>query len=277
MKKFTNKLVFITGGSSGIGLAASREFLSSGARVLLISRNETKLKTAVEKLVLDLGVKIRDKINICSLDITKNAEVKNILSDQVKTIGIPDLLVNCAGMAYPDYFEQISFENYDKTMSVNITGTWNVLSALVPVMLKGSHIVNTSSIGGFIGVFGFTAYSASKFAVMGMSEALRAELKPRGIGISVLCPPDTDTPGMVEENRTKPEETHAVSGNVKLMSPEKVAEALLKGIKKNKFIIIPGLMGKFSFLMKRLFPSLVFAIMDSDVTKIKNTREKNIQ
>jgi len=277
MKKFTNKLVFITGGSSGIGLAASREFLSSGARVLLISRNETKLKIAVEKLVSDLGVKIRDKINICSLDITKNAEVKNILSNQVKTIGIPDLLVNCAGMAYPDYFEQISFENYDKTMTVNITGTWNVLRALVPVMLKGSHIVNTSSIGGFIGVFGFTAYSASKFAVMGMSEALRAELKPRGIGISVLCPPDTDTPGMVEENRTKPEETHAVSGNVKLMSPEKVAEALLKGIKKNKFIIIPGLMGKFSFLMKRLFPSLVFAIMDSDVKKIKNTREKNIQ
>jgi len=277
MKNFTNRLVFITGGSSGIGLAAAREFLSYGARVLLISRNENKLKGAVGQLVSVMGVEIKDRINTCSLDITKNAEVKKILSNQVKKIGIPDLLVNCAGMAYPDYFEQISFENYDKTMSTNITGTWNVLSALVPFMLKGSHIVNTSSIGGFIGVFGFTAYSASKFAVMGMSEALRAELKPRGIRISVLCPPDTDTPGMVEENRTKPEETHAVSGNVKLMSPEKVAEALIKGIKKNKFIIIPGLMGKFSFLMKRLFPSLVFAIMDSDVDKIKKTRENKKQ
>ena len=235
MKKFTNKLVFITGGSSGIGLAAAREFLSSDARVLLISRNENKLKGAMDQLVSDLGTKIQDRINICSLDITKKDDVKSILAIQTKNIGIPDLLVNCAGMAYPDYFEKINFESYEKTVSTNLTGTWNVLSALVPFMKKGSHIVNTSSIGGFIGVFGFTAYSASKFAVMGLSEALRAELKPRDIQISVLCPPDTDTPGMVEENRTKPEETHAVSGNVKLMSPEKVAEALLKGIKRNKF------------------------------------------
>ncbi len=273
MKNFTNKLVFITGGSSGIGLAAAKEFLNYGARVLLISRNTNKLKGAMDQLVSNLGTKIQDRINICSLDITKKDEVKSILAIQTKNLGIPDLLVNCAGMAYPDYFEKISFESYEKTISTNLTGTWNVLSALVPFMKKGSHVVNTSSIGGFIGVFGFTAYSASKFAVMGLSEALRAELKPRGIQMSVLCPPDTDTPGMVEENKTKPEETHAVSGNVKLMSPEKVAKALLKGIKRNKFIIIPGFMGKLSFILKGLFPSLVFSIMDSDVNKIKKTRE----
>ena len=101
-------------------------------------------------------------------------------------------------------------------------------------MKKGSHVINVSSIGGFIGVFGFTAYSASKFGLIGLSEALRGELKPRGIAVSVLCPPDTDTPGMARENKTKPDETHAISGNVKLMSAENVAKALFSYDKQGR-------------------------------------------
>jgi len=177
-------------------------------------------------------------------------------------------------MAHPGHFERIPFDRYEKTIATNLTGTWNVLSAVVPLMKKGSHVVNVSSVGGFIGVFGYSAYSASKFAVIGLSEALRGELKPRGITVSVLCPPDTDTPGMVEENKTKPDETHAISGNVKLMSADNVAKALIKGIKTNKFMIIPGFMGKLTFILKNFYPSLIFAIMDSDVRKTYKIREK---
>ncbi|MEA1911992.1 MAG: SDR family oxidoreductase, partial [Spirochaetota bacterium] len=217
MKSFNNKLVYITGGSSGIGLASADEFLKAGASVLLIARNEKKLKDAKVVLSREMEPGIDAGISICSLDITKCNEVQSVLSDQIKNIGVPDILINCAGMAHPDYFEKIPYDRYEKTISTNLTGAWNVLSVLVPVMKRDSHIVNVSSVGGFIGVFGYTAYSASKFGIMGLSEALRGELKPRGISVSVLCPPDTDTPGMEEENRTKPEETHAISGNVKLV------------------------------------------------------------
>ncbi len=279
MKNFNNKLVYIIGGSSGIGLASADEFLKAGASVLLIARNEKKLEDAKVVLSREMESEIDARISICSLDITKYDEVQTVLSDQIKNIGVPDILVNCAGMAHPDYFEKIPYDRYEKTISTNLTGTWNILSVLVPAMKRDSHIVNVSSIGGFIGVFGYTAYSASKFGIMGFSEALRGELKPRGISVSVLCPPDTDTPGMVEENRTKPEETYAVSGNVTLMSAENVAKAMIKGIKSKKFIIIPGAMGKFTFIMKRLFPSLVFSIMDNDVRKVikKGRNRRNEQ
>jgi 3-dehydrosphinganine reductase len=274
MKNFANKLVYITGGSSGIGLAAAREFLKDGASVLLISRSKDKLIDAAEILSMNIGSETKGRINLCPLDITEYDKVQNVIADQLINIGVPDIVFNCAGMAHPDYFEKISYHEYEKTISTNLTGTWNILSALVPFMKMDSHIINTSSIGGFVGVFGFTAYSASKFAVMGLSEALRGEMRSKRIHVSVLCPPDTDTPGMVVENKTKPKETHAISGNVRLMSSEEVAKALIKGIQRRKFIIIPGAMGKFTFLMKRLFPSLVFAIMDNDVKKINSTREK---
>lgn len=274
MKNFNNKLVYITGGSSGIGLATAKEFIKKGASVLLISRNIKKLVAAREILRNVQYQNNTQSIEICSMDISNNNEVNNAISSQLVSFGIPDILINCAGIAYPDYFEKTPFNSYEKTISTNLTGTWNILSAIIPSMKRGSHIVNVSSIGGFIGVFGFTAYSASKFAIIGLSESLRAELKPRGISVSILCPPDTDTPGMIEENKTKPKETYAVSGNVKLISADNVAIALLKGIRTNKFMIIPGFMGKLTFILKRFFPSLLFLIMDSDVRKINVLREK---
>jgi len=88
----------------------------------------------------------------------------------------------------------------------------------------------------------------------------------------VLCPPDTDTPGFQTENRTKPPETVAVSQGAKIMRPDQVAEELLKGMERERFMIIPGADGKFSFFMKRLFPSLVFSILDGQVRKAREKK-----
>ena len=125
---------------------------------------------------------------------------------------------------------------------------------------------------GLIGVFGYTDYSASKFAIIGFSEALRSELKQYGITVSVLCPPDTDTPGLDEENKTKPEETKAISASAGLMQPDEVARALIKGMQKEKFLIIPGLDGKSTFMAKRLFPRLVEFIMDRQIKKVQQKK-----
>lgn len=89
-------------------------------------------------------------------------------------------------------------------MKVHIYGVWNSISTLLPHMRqRGGYIVNVSSVLGFMGVFGYSDYCPSKFAILGLSEVLKSELKRYGIGISVLCPPDTDTPGFQVENQTK--------------------------------------------------------------------------
>ncbi len=266
MKKINSKLVFITGGSSGIGLAAAEQFLKQGARVCLIARDSSRLEKAAGELKLSGAAE--NRIAVCSLDVSDNPKTLATLSELMKTLGVPDIMLTCAGIARPDYFENTDYGNFRRTISTNLEGVWNVLSAVVPEMKKrGGHIITTSSVAGFVGTFGYTAYSASKFGIIGLSETLRSELKPHNILVSVLCPPDTDTPGFAEENKTKPPETIAVSGNVKLMKPEDVAKTLIKGIKRNKFLIIPGFMGKLTFILKSIFPKLVFAIMDGDVRK----------
>lgn len=260
----------ITGGSGGIGRAIAQYLVERGVSVLLVARNPenlAKVKAALEKKSA-AGVIVKT----WSCDISDQEAVKRMTAEVVRTGNVPDFLVNCAGMAYPHYFEQLSTEQFEKTLSINVTGTWNVLKEIVPLMQQGSHVVNVSSMAGFVGTFGYTAYSASKFAIIGLSEALRNELSVRGIGVSVLCPPDTDTAQLEQENLTKPYETKVIAGNAGILQPEEVARSLFSGLRRGRFLIIPGMQGKLIYYAKRILPDLVFKIMDGDAKKAHRRR-----
>jgi len=274
MKDFDNKRVFITGGSSGIGFSTANLFARKGSHIIIFARGEERLEAAKNEISGN-AVSKDQQFSCMQLDVSNHKDVKTVMSNAIKVFGTPDVLINCAGRAYPNYFETISFEQFDETMKTNLYSIWNTISVLLPHMRKkGGHIANVSSIAGFIGVFGFTDYCASKFAIIGFSEALKSELKACGITVSVLCPPDTATPGFEVENRTKPEETKAISANAGLMHPDKVAEAFLNGIIKGKFLIIPGLDGKLTHIAKRLFPGLVDSIMDMAIKKMGKKKNK---
>jgi 3-dehydrosphinganine reductase len=158
-------------------------------------------------------------------------------------------------------------------MNVNYLGTVNTCLAFLTYMIrqKSGNIVNISSSGGFIGVFGYCAYSASKFAIVGFSEAFRQEILEHNIKVTVVYPPDTDTPMFHEELKYRPGETNDIAGKVVPMKAEKVALLMLKGVSKNKFIVIPGFMNKFFYYFNRLFPSLIRKYIDSI---IRNYRKK---
>ncbi|HOO72231.1 MAG TPA: SDR family oxidoreductase [Spirochaetota bacterium] len=268
MKNYRNKIVYITGGSSGIGLSAAKLFAAQGAHVIIFARRKDVIKKALVEIEAAKSDRLQ-RFEGRSLDITDSKNVISVMKDAVRSFGVPDVLINCAGRAFPAYFEEITYEQFDDTMKVNLYGIWNCVAALFPSMKeRGGYIVNVSSMAGFLGVFGYTDYSASKFGVIGFSEALKSEAKKYGITVSVLCPPDTDTPGFQTENLTKPEETRAVSAGAKLMSPDDVARELFKGMASKKFMIIPGFDGKLTFLVKRLFPALVEMIMDSSIRKV---------
>jgi 3-dehydrosphinganine reductase len=106
---------------------------------------------------------------------------------------------------------------------------------------RGGTIVLVSSGAGLIGIFGYTAYCPSKFAVRGLAESLRGEVRLSGIHVSIVYPPDTDTPQLHEENKTKPPETKQIAGNAPTWSAEGVARTIINGISKRKFVITPGL------------------------------------
>jgi short-subunit dehydrogenase len=267
MKDFDKIWAYVIGGSSGIGLAVAAQLLTRGANVVIFGRRLANLKEAAQ--ALDSHVKPGRRLLTHQLDVTIDDYVRDTITDLLAETGAPKLLVNCAGRSYTRRFEDVSYEIFDATLKVNLYGTRNTCAALVPAMIAagGGTIVNVSSIAGFIGLFGFTNYCAAKFGVIGFSEALRNELKPVGIDVRVLCPPDTDTPGLHLENETKPEATRQISEKATLMSADEVAQALLKGLAKNTFMIIPGPDGRTTWRIKRFLPGVVYRVLDSMVAK----------
>jgi len=272
VKEFKDKLVYISGGSSGIGLGVAKSLAGRGANVVIFARRQKTLDAARDEINACRTIE-GQKIHCESMDVSQREQVEAVLKKAVAEYGVPDILINCAGRARPAYFEEISFAQFEETIKVDLYGVWNTISVLLPYMKeRGGYIVNVSSIVGFLGIFGYTDYAAAKFGVIGLSEALRSEVKRYNIAVSVLCPPDTDTPGFVEENKTKPEETKVISAGAKLMKPEAVAEALLKGMAKEEFIIIPNADGRFTYIMKRLFPWLVEMVTDSQVKQVQKVK-----
>jgi len=267
---FDKALVFIPGGSAGIGLATAKRLVGLGADLAIFARRPDGLAAALAELEPQRR-RAAQRLIATPLDVGDAAQVRAVLGTAVTELGTPDLLINCAGRALPDYFERIDAAQLDETLRVNLGGAWHATQVVLPHMRtrRRGTIVNVASLAGLIGLFGYTDYAASKFALVGFSEALRNEVARDGIRVAVLCPPDTQTPGLERENLTKPAETHAASAGASLLSAEQVADALLEGLARGRFLIIPGRQARFGHLIKRLFPGVVARVLDRQVAKAR--------
>jgi 3-dehydrosphinganine reductase len=145
--------------------------------------------------------------------------------------------------------------------------------AVVPHLLnkRAGHVLNVSSLAGVLGIFGYTAYAASKFAIVGFSQALRGEMWPQGIKVSVCLPPDTDTPQLDFENKHKPAETKAIAGTVKMLSPDAVADAMVQGMARGSFEIYPDLGSRFVALGQGMLPAVTRWVCDSAQRKVASS------
>lgn len=257
---FHDKAVLVTGGSSGIGLALAHLLAGAGAHVWLLARRQERLEAALATLPSSAG----QHCGALSADVSDWEQVQAAVERVSNEVGIPDLIINSAGVTHPGYVQDIPIEIFRQMMEINYLGTVHVVKTLLPAMIdRGSgHIVNISSGAGFLGVFGYTAYGASKFAVRGFSDALRAELKPLGIRVSIVFPPDTDTPQLAYENQFKPPETKALAGNAGVLSPQQVAEEILRGVAREKYVILPGLEMKLLYRLSGLLGNTIYPLMD---------------
>lgn len=274
MAYYTGKSALITGGSSGIGLALAKQLVEMSCSVVILSRQETLLQQAQTTLI---ALKSSESIKITTIksDVTHREELTRSLSEYTQEHGIPDIVINCAGVAHPGTFTSLKPEIFDWMMDVNYFGTVNVLKNLVPAFKerRSGAIVNISSIAGFLGIYGYTAYSASKFAVNGFTDALREELHPFGIQVSIVFPPDTRTPQLDYEKKYKPFITKELSGSANLMEADQVANEILRKVARRKYIILPGFEGKILFFAKNLLGRQLHPILDlivkNSIRKIK--------
>jgi 3-dehydrosphinganine reductase len=233
--------VLITGGSSGIGKATAKLWASRGANIAIMGRDPVKLEQAQAEILASC-LQPSQQVMALSADVSDRSQAEQAMQTAMNQLGTPDVLITCAGIAHPGYFNELPIEIFEQTMAINYFGSLYCIKAVLPAMEKQrrGHLVLVSSGAGLIGIYGYTPYSPSKFALRGLAEALRGELKVAGIGISIVYPPDTDTPQLIAENRTKPPETKRITATAKTWSAEAVAQTILAGIDNRTFIIAPG-------------------------------------
>ncbi|KAL3749168.1 hypothetical protein ACJRO7_010284 [Eucalyptus globulus] len=235
-----NRHVFITGGSSGIGLALAHRAAAEGARVSILARSQDKLKEAREAIRLATGIDVA----------TFSADVRDFdaLRQVAKEAEPVDVLVVNHGVFVAEELAKQELEVVRFIIDVNLIGSFNMIKAFLPAMKartdrRPASIALMSSQAGQVGIYGYAAYSASKFGLQGLAEALQQEIIADDIHVSLVFPPDTDTPGLVEENKRRPPLTSIIAASSSAMKADEVAEKTLNGIKSGSFIVICNFVG----------------------------------
>ena len=210
----------------------------AGNTVTLIARGRDRLRAAAE----DIHQKYGAPVQTFSADLGCRAEAERSINDAIAKFGAPTHLVTSAGQAIPGYFEQLDLEVFEALHAVNYLGTLYAIKAAYPHMREagGGRIAIVSSGAGLVGIFGYTAYGATKYAVRGFGECLRAEARRHKISVTIAYPPDTDTPQLAAEELIRPPETKAVAGGAAVWSSDRVASLIWRGMEARKFAVTPG-------------------------------------
>src|SRR4051794_6741123 len=262
---YAGRHVLITGGSMGIGLATARRLVGVGAGVTLVARGEERLAAAAE----ELQSRRRDvTVRTLALDVSDEAAVADAVPREAAEQPV-DFLVNGAGLARPKEFAQADPADLREHMDVIYFGAvWTTRAVLPHWLERGSgHLVNIGSTASVIGVYGYAGYTPPKFALYGLSEVLRAELAPRGIRVTIVMPSNTDTAMLASELETAPPQTRKILESQRTLSPDRVAEALLRGVARGKFEVIPGLDIRLSTRAYRLAPRVGRAVLDFEARR----------
>lgn len=249
MQDFSGKVAFITGGGSGVGLGQAKVFAQAGARIVLADIRPDHLDAALAYF-RGIGTPAHGVL----LDVTDRAAFERAAQETESVVGPVQLLFNTAGVSMFGPLEDSTYEDYDWMMGVNFGGVVNGIRTFVPRMIRlgeGGYIVNTASMSGLIASGPAGIYSASKFAVVGLSQALRQSLDRYDIGVSVLCPGNVNT-NIAEAVHTRPahlgnsgyhidDEVMDAFRNIYSagMDPVTLAEHTMEAMSRNQLYVIP--------------------------------------
>ena len=265
---FKNKVVIITGASSGIGKALAIAFASRGANLVLAARQYVTLCEITASLELEYGIKAL----AVQADVSKEEDCKALMAQAVQTFGRIDILINNAGISMRALFKDLDLSVLKNLMDVNFWGTvYCSKYALEEILKTKGSIIGVSSIAGYRGLPGRTGYSASKFAMNGFMESLRTELLPTGVHVMVACPGFTASNirvAALAKDGSSHGETSMEEG--KMMTAEEVADTIIAGIASRKRTLVMTAQGKLTVWLNKLLPSLADKLVFNHFTKEKN-------
>ncbi len=237
------KNVLITGGLSGIGEALVANYIKQGAQVAILDLPEPS------------DVKLGQDIYYVACNIANNAQVDKAVKTLWQAWGEPDLVINCAGILRAGEFESLSAADFTQSFNVNVLGSRHLAAACLARMSAGGQLALVASMAGTVGIYGYSAYGASKFAVLGMAQCLRAEYAPKGITISVICPPEIDTPMVQTEIQTMHPATRVLKDIAGRLTLTEAIPQITRGLARKQFMVIPGKMAKATYWLNRLTPN----------------------
>lgn len=261
MQSFNNKVALITGASSGIGEAIALALAGEGAKLELVARDRERLEQ-VRARCKALGA----QTFVHFADVADEAQMQQVADAVHARHPAIDILVNNAGVVMGGFTWEVETADWRRLHDINVMGVVHGIRAFVPKMIErrqGGHVVNVSSVSGLVGTRGMGTYSASKFAVIGLSESLRMELHRHKIGVSVICPGYVKTPIQSKVKMvgtlSSPESLARVDKEFSktTLTPEAVAVRTLRAIRGNEFIASIGREAVLVRTLKRWAPSLL--------------------
>ncbi len=263
-----DKVVIITGGTSGIGKACALAFGQAGARVVISGRDPQKLKATAEELTQ------KQIINwAVQSDVSVEADAEKLVAETIAQFGRIDVLINNAGISMRALFQDLDLRVIKQVMDINFYGTVQVTKFALPFILqsKGS-IIGVSSIAGYRGLPGRTGYSASKFAMQGFLEALRTEVMHQGVHVMVACPGFTASNiRNTALNATGNTQGESPRAEEKMMTAEEVATRILKATQRRQREVIMTSQGKLTVFLNKWLPSLTDKLVYNVMAKEKDS------
>ncbi len=263
-----DKVIIITGASSGIGRACAFAFANAGCKVMLAARDAEKLSAITEKIKKQNGIASFHKT-----DVSKEEDCKNLINETISQFGKIDLLLNNAGISMRAVFADVDLNVIRQLMDINFWGTvYCTRYAMSEILKNKGSIIGVSSIAGYKGLPGRTGYSSSKFAMKGFLESLRIENLKTGIHVMIVCPGYTASNiRNTALNKQGNQQGETPFDESKLMSAEKVADEIVNGIVKKKRTVLLTAQGKLTVLLNNFFPKLMDKMVYNFVSKEKDS------
>lgn len=272
----SEQTIYITGAGSGIGQEVARRYAKQGAHLALF---DLKFSDSAKANVLGEMQSKAQNIGFYEADVTQFETLQGTINEAAEEIGLPDLALHCAGIQNAGTFAGYSRQDFEKVVSVNLFGSRNFAEACLPLLQQNTgrggnkgKLVFVASLAGLVGNYGYAAYCASKFAVVGLAQTLRMELKPEGITVQVICPPEVDTPMVHDEHKT----IHPVTKKLKYMAGaltlDQAVNDIVKGLRSNRFYIIPGRLARLTYWLSKLLPTSLSNLLADDMIKKELSR-----
>lgn len=254
MQQIRGKTALVTGAASGIGRAVSLALAKEGARLYLLDLNFEGLKSVVAE-AQTLGVEAVGK----KCDVSDGRQISGAVQFLLGRWGQLDILVNNAGLTYFGRTSEMSAENWDRLLAVNLLAPIQFTRELLPTLLRApeAHVVNMASVLGLVGLARVAAYSTTKFGLVGFSEAMRAEYVRRGVGFSAICPGLVDTNLFTSAPPAPNGSTAHVPPKWFLATPEAIARRTVRAIYKNQGVVVIQPYARLLYLVKRLAPGML--------------------